>query len=653
MPGHLHAVDWAIIVLYVGFALWVGLRFAKRAGQNVDQYFLSGRSLPWWIAGTSMVATSFAADTPLLVTGWVRDEGIWKNWVWWCLTINVSLQIFLFGRWWRRAGVMTKAELVELRYGGRGATALRCTLGVLHAGLLNTMTICWVMLAAGKISEVIFEVPRGLGLGVACVIALCYSLSAGFWGVVVTDMVQFAFAMTGGIALAWISWNAVGGAEAIHAAVAGGVLPPERLAILPAAGTAATGGFWSAGLAAFAVYLGVAWWAVENVDGSGVSVQRVAACKDERHGTLALLWYSLAHNALRPWLWILVGLASILVLPHLEVTAPAFAEGQARVVEVSADELVLEHARGRQSLSLAHVDAADDWKPLARVATGDIVKSGAVVAATDSELAYVVMMVRFLPVGLLGLVAASLLAAFMSTIDTHVNLAASFFVNDLYRRFLRRDGTERHYVLVARLASVCVLLLGSAFALQTSSVRALFEFFLAFLAGVGPVYVLRWMWWKIRASTEITAMLTSAVVSTAITWLDIDWPLGPLSEGGVLSGPGRVVVVAVFSIAAALLSLLLTRQPDPRTLVDFYRRTRPIGAWGPVKALSGVDDRRAREEIVPALVGALGATALVFGATLAIGYLFLAETTALLASTAVTLAGVFAVHRAIARVTPS
>ncbi|HED66012.1 MAG TPA: hypothetical protein ENJ09_10720, partial [Planctomycetes bacterium] len=608
MPGPLSALDWAIVLSYIAFSIGVGVLFTRRASESVDEYFLSGRTLSWWMAGTSMVATSFAADTPLLVTGWVRDDGIWKNWVWWCLLINGMLQVFLFSRWWRRAGVMTKAELVELRYGGvspnapgaKSAGLLRATLAIVHSSLTNTMTICWVMLAAGKISEVLFEVPRGIGLSVACAIALTYSLLSGFWGVVVTDLLQFVMAMGGAIALATISWVAVGGSSAVLEAVSRGDIPVERIAFVPSGGA---DGFWTTSMAALFVYLGVSWWAIEMVDGATTAVQRIEACKNEREGLLSMLWFNLAHYALRPWCWILVALASLLVLPNLEVRSPT--TGGARVVQaVGADAVVLAGESGADPLrvSLAPPGSAPDWKPIPLVEPGDSVQPGDPLARTDSELAYMVMMVRYLPVGLLGLVAASLLAAFMSTIDTHVNLAASYFVNDLYRRFLHEGATEGHYVAVARIASFVVLLVGAFFASKADSVRDLYVFFLAFLAGAGPVYVMRWLWWRVRASTELTAMLTSAVVSTAVThgFGGIHWSLGPLSEDGALTSPGRVVVVALVSIVAAGLSMLLTPTPDPAELTRFYAKTRPFGWWRPVAKLCGVEGLGPREEILPA-----------------------------------------------------
>jgi len=254
VPGPLHPIDWAIIAAYVLFALWVGVRFARRAGQSTDEFFLSGRTLPWWVAGTSMVATSFAADTPLAITGLVRDFGIWKNWLWWCFAANMILQVFLFARWWRRGGVMTKAEVVELRYGGRGASALRGTMGMLYACVTNTVIMCWVLLAAAKICGVLFEIDKVTGLVIGCLIALVYSLMAGFWGVVITDMVQFVVAMTGAVALAFIVWQDAGASEGILAAVGDGRIVADTLRFLPAPGEGGLfdASFWTVPVAATA-----------------------------------------------------------------------------------------------------------------------------------------------------------------------------------------------------------------------------------------------------------------------------------------------------------------------------------------------------------------------------------------------------------------
>jgi Na+/proline symporter len=619
----LHPIDWLIVGLYVAFALAVGVVYAKRAGKDVDEYFLSGRSLPWWIAGTSMVATSFAADTPLAITGWVRDHGIWRNWLWWCYCGGGMLAVFLFARGWRRGGVMTKAELAELRYGGKSSVVLRATLGLMHAGFTNTITLCWVLLAAAKIMDVLLGIDQGIAVVVACLIALCYSLMAGFWGVVMTDLVQFVMAMIGAVALAWLSWSAVGGSEGVlAAAAAGGDFTENTLRLFPHPGQGSffDASFWTTPVAAFAVYMGVSWWAVENVDGSGTTVQRIAASRDEREGVLAVMWFNVAHYALRPWPWVMVALASMLVLPQLEVTSPL----AGTVVEVRDEWIEIRPASGEpQLVALAAQGSAEDWRAAPVVRAAQEIAAGQTLARSDSERAYVVMMRRYLPVGLLGLVVASLLAAFMSTIDTHVNLAASFFINDLYRRFWRRDASQKHYVRAARLASVGVLLLAGLMASQASSISDLFLFFLAFLSGVGPVYVLRWLWWRIQAVTEITAMVASAAATITLTFARIDWSLGPFSEDGALIPEGRLVLVVLFSSVCAIVATLVTRRPEPRSLLAFYRKVRPSGWWLPVAELA--------PEVVPVrnagvvTVGVLGGLALVYGSMLGLGLVLLAR----------------------------
>jgi SSS family solute:Na+ symporter len=629
-------IDWIIIGAYVVFALAVGLVYAKKAGEDVDQYFLSGRSLPWWIAGTSMVATSFAADTPLVITGWVRDFGIWKNWLWWCYCGGSMAGVFLFARWWRRGGVMTKAELAELRYGGEQAALLRGTLGVMHAGFTNTITLCWVLLAAAKIMDVLLGIDQNLAVAVACVVALVYSLMAGFWGVVVTDVVQFVMAIVGAVALAWMSWEAVGGTAGLsEAAAAGAPFTRNTLEMFPHAGEGSVfdASFWTVPFAALCVYLGVSWWAVENVDGASVAVQRIAASRDERQGVLALLWFNISHYALRPWPWIMVGLASMIVLPPIEISSPV--DGTVSALEPAA--VVIEDAAGARHELAIPPATEDGWVAAPTVAEGAEVSAGATVAKSDSERAYVVMMRKYLPAGLLGLVVASLLAAFMSTIDTHVNLAASFFVNDLYRRFFRPVASAEHYVSVARYASVGVLVLAGLMASISSSISDLFLFFLAFLGGVGPIYVLRWLWWRVQASTEITAMVASACATIFLTFAPIHWELGPFSSGGQLLAEGRLCLVVLTSIAAALASLAIVQRPDPQSLVEFYRKVRPAGWWGPVAELA--PDVQPPREGLNALLGIVGGVAMVFGLMLALGYLLLGDTQHTLIAAAVAVVG--------------
>jgi len=626
-PMHLELLDWLVIGGYIAFALAVGVIYARRAGKDVDQFFLSGRSLPWWLAGTSMIATSFAADTPLLISGWVRKGGIWRNWEWWCYAIGGACVVFFFARWWRRGGVMTKAELVELRYNGDPqASGLRGTLGVMHAGVTNTMVICWVMLAMQKIMEGLFDIDPNVALGIAAVLSLAYALSAGFWGVVVTDLVQFVMAMAGGIMLAYFSWDAVGGGAGVIAAVeATPELKASTLHILPDTGSGGpfSAEFWTAGAATLAVFLGVSWWASEGIDGAAVAVQRIAASKNEREGLLATLWFQVAHYALRPWLWILVGLASLIVFPTKHVVSPV----DGRVVEMSAQELVIAPDGGGEAVRIALADspefAAQGWsaRPTDEIVGGVSVTAGQALAETDDERAYIAMMVRYLPTGLLGLVVASLLAAFMSTIDTHVNLASSYFVNDVYRRFIRGEADPKHYVLVARIASAVVLVLGTLLASASDSVIRLFTFFLAFLSGVGPVYIGRWLWWRVRARTEIAAMCTSAVTATYLTFF-FEWPATIFGNAaGTIPNPARVLCVVSASLLVAGLVTVLSAPPDPRDLIKFYRRVRPIGWWGPLRVLC--PDVHTEREVAPALVGVASSLLLTYSLILALGLGFL------------------------------
>lgn len=655
MLGGLHWIDWTILVVYFAAMMWIGVRWAGRASKSLDEFFLTGRSLPWWIAGTSMVATSFSADTPLLVSGWVRDFGIWKNWAWWCYAVSGALQVFLFARWWRRAGVMTKAELVELRYGGAESRLLRGILGGLHALVLNTLIMAWVMLAAAKIASALFAVPDWVSLAIASVLAVTYSITAGLWGVVVTDLVQFVLAMLGAAVLAFVAWDEIGSSAGALAAAADGRFADEMLRLFPAPGEGGPldAAFWTSSLAALAVYLGVAWWAVENIDGAGAAVQRIAASKSERDGLLAMLWFQVTHYALRPWFWIVVGLASVLVLPTIEITAP----GAGRVRAIEQRTLVLELAGGGETrVELDAAPASPDWRPELAVKAGDEVSAGQRLARTDSELAYVVMLKRYLPVGLLGLVIASLVAAFMSTIDTHANLAASYFVNDVWQRFLRPDGDLRHHLFVSRLASGLALVFATGIALLSDSIRDLFTLFLALLGGVGPVYLLRWVWWRVRARTELVAMLAS-VATTVVTrlaapegWIPFHWSLGPLAQDGVLTSEGALVVVVAVSLGASAAALMLMPAPDPRSLVEFYRRVRPIGAWGPVRALC--PDVTPTGDLRPCLAGALAGLALTYGLMLAPGYYLLERRGALVAALSVAALGAFGVVRALRQLAP-
>tara|TARA_R110002126_G_scaffold106107_3_gene240830 strand:+ start:5486 stop:7438 length:1953 start_codon:yes stop_codon:yes gene_type:complete len=626
---HIAWQGWLLIGLYVVFAMTVGVVVSRRAGKNVDEYFVAGRTLPWWVAGTSIVATTFAIDTPLLISGWARSDGIWRNWSWWCYAVTTLLGVFLFAKLWRRGEVVTKAELSELRYGERSARYLRGTLGVIHAGLTNTITMAWVLLAFIKIAEVLLGFDKHVAVVIACAIAMGYSLLGGFLGVVLTDLVQFALATIGAIWFAVLVWNGVG--PIWDPAVAANITP-EQLAFFPESGGGSwlSAAFWTTPLAILAVNLGVGWYASEGIDGSGLVVQRVAAAKSERDGTLAMLWYGITNYAVRPWPWILVGLLSLSVFQSLEVTAPV----SGTVVAVESDHVILRNDTGETRVELEHESESELWKlEPASVQVDAEVAVGDVLARTDNEKAYPAMMAKFLGPWLLGLVIASLLAAFMSTIDTHVNLASAFFTNDLYRRFMQPDKSDRHYVLVARLASVGALAIASVFALQIGTIANAFLFFIALLGGVGPTYAMRWLWWRVRAGAEIAAMLTSGISAMLLTFVfdgesfGFTWPDTALSPGGVLEAEGRLLIVVVLSTAAALITMRLSGPPDPKDLVPFYRRFRPPGFWGPVRA-HATDLPEVKPILVPAIVGTLSGLGLIWGLMLGVGYALVGDASA-------------------------
>jgi len=540
----LRPVDWAIIVAYLLFALVVGIALARRAGRSTSEFFISGRNLPWWLAGTSMVATSFASDTPLVITGWVRSGGVSENWLWWSFAVGHMLAVFLLARLWRRAEVVTDVELTELRYSGRPAAVLRAFRAAYLAIPINCITMAWVMVAMVKLLGVLFGVHPVAAVVVCVVLATTYSVLSGFWGVVVTDLVQFVIAMGGSIALCVLVVRSVGGLEAVaEQAEMASPLGDQVLNFFPDLHMSGAGGgqdFWSGAGFAFLMFVAVQWWANKNADGGGVIVQRMSSAKDERHSLLAVLWFSVAHYAVRPWPWILVAVASIAVFPNLP----------------------------------------------------------------DGELAYPAMIKKFLPPGLMGLMLTSFLAAFMSTIDTHANLSASYIVNDGYARFIRPHSSQRHLVWVSRTASVVFMLVSSAIALRADSISALFKFMLAFSSGVGGVYILRWFWWRINAWSEISAMVASSVIASAL-----------YVKGGLGYAPVLAITVAG-STAVWLVVTFATAPVSQDRLVAFYRKVRPYGAWGPV----------AREaDIAPVLglgrqlVNWAAGTVMVLGLTLSVG----------------------------------
>jgi solute:Na+ symporter, SSS family len=447
----LHFSDWFIIALYFVLSAAIGLAYTRKASRSLADYFVTGRSLPWWLAGTSMVATTFAADTPLAVAGFVAKYGVAGNWLWWNGAFSGVLTVFFFARLWRRAGVLTDVEFAELRYGGRPAAVLRGFRALYLALPINLIIMGWVTRAMVTILQVTLHVNPWRAAILLFGVTALYSVFSGLWGVIITDAFQFVVAMGGTILLAVLAVNAVGGLDALvaksaahfgSAEAAFGVLPPVDQAWLP--------------LSTLLIFLGVQWWAAwypgQEPGGGGYVVQRILSAKDERHGLLATLWFTIAHYALRPWPWILVGFVGLIRYPGL----------------------------------------------------------------ANPEEGYVRVMVDVLPSPFKGLLLAAFAAAYMSTISTHLNWGASYLVNDVYLRFIRPQATPRAQVMASRVATAVLMVCSLIVMTFLSSVEQGWKILIGLGAGTGLVFILRWYWWRVNAWSEISAMIASFITSLVL-----------------------------------------------------------------------------------------------------------------------------------------
>src|SRR5213596_18601 len=445
-------VDWLVIASYFALNLAIGVYYARLARGSTSEFFLSGRNVPWWLAGTSMVATTFAADTPLAVTGFVAKNGIAGNWIWWCFLASGMLTVFFYARLWRRAQVMTDVEFAEIRYAGKPAAFLR-GFRALYLGIpINCIILGWVNLAMVKILQLLFGVGKFEALVIVLgMIALTSAIStlSGLWGVLVTDVFQFVVKMSMVIILAVFAVNAVGGIEALKTKlIAQG--RGDVLSFVPDMNSA-----WMP-MIAFLVYISLNWWATwypgAEPGGGGYVAQRMFSAKDERHSLLATLWFNVAHYAIRPWPWILVAMASLILYPGL----------------------------------------------------------------ADPETGYIRVMIDHLPAALRGLMVAAFAAAYMSTIATQLNWGASYLVNDFYRRFWKRDRTDAHYVLASKVATVVLTIISALVTLKLESIAGAWKLLIVTGAGTGGVLLLRWYWWRINAWSEVSAMVSAFVVSLTL-----------------------------------------------------------------------------------------------------------------------------------------
>jgi SSS family solute:Na+ symporter len=520
----LHAFDTGIIILYFAASFAICLYYSRRAGRSTEEFFLSGRRLPWWVAGTAMVATTFAADTPLAVTELVAEKGIAGNWLWWNMVAGSVLTVFFFAKLWRRAGIMTDVEFIEIRYSGRPAAFLRGFKAIYLGVFMNCVIMGWVNVALAEILGVIFSVDDVyiLFAVMACMLLVgAYSAVAGQWGVAVTDFFQFIIAMTGCIVLAVrvLDMPAVGGIAGLKAA-----LPANVFSFFPGTGPAggyAAQGILSISFSAILAHMAVQWWASwypgAEPGGGGYVAQKMMAARDERHSLLATMWFSIAHYALRPWPWIIVALASLVLYPDLP-----------------ADEK----------------------------------KTGFILAMKDC-----------LPPGLLGLVVAAFLAAYMSTISTHLNWGSSYLINDFYRRFIVRDAHERHYVVASRLSTIALVVISSLLILVIKSISGAWAFIIECGAGLGLVLILRWYWWRVNAWSEIAAMIAPFA----------GFILARYALGVVF--PESLYFIVSFTTVTWLAATFFSRPTDEGTLAAFYRRVHPGGAgWKRVRDRAGIPD---------------------------------------------------------------
>ena len=541
----MHLLDWLVVAAYLGGTLALGMWLARKGSASLAEFLVGGRAVPWWLAGASMAAITFNVDTPLYVAGLVARRGIAGNWEWWSFAFAHVLMAFVLARLWRRAEVMTDAELTELRYAGRPAAVLRATRALLFAIPINCLGIGYGMLAMRKVLLALgvmdaLPLPGDAGLWAVVlivVLTLLYAAASGLWGVVATDFIQFVLALGGAMLIGGIVLADIGGLGALRERLAAAG-HADALRMVPRPGEAALP------FGTFLAYLGIQWWAFRGADGGGMFVQRLSAVRDEREAERAAVLFNVLNYVVRTWPWIVVALAALVVLPDLQ----------------------------------------------------------------DPELAYPLMMRRYLPAGLLGLVFASLLAAFMSTVSTQVNWGASYMVRDIYQRFVEREASQRRLVLVARLASVLITALAAAASFAMDDVGKIFRFIILIGNGSGTVLLLRWFWWRVNAWAEWSALLAGPTIALLTTFVPA---LAALSFGAKLA-------LTAFGALAIWLPVMLLTVPEPAAVLDsFYLKARPGGpGWSAVRARVGVEPATPFGRDLGEGAGAL---AQVLGAMLALG----------------------------------
>jgi len=558
-------IDWIVIIVSLVVCFVPALFYGRRAGKNTAEFFAVGRAAPWWLAGLSMVATTFSSDTPNLVTDIVRRNGVAGNWVWWAFTLTGVATVFFYARLWRRSGVLTDLEFYEMRYSGKAAGVVRGFRSVYLGLFFNCMIMATVNLAACKIASLLFGMSRLETLILVGGLNLFFAAFSGLWGVLVIDMIQFFIMMTAVIAVAFFAVKAVGGLPAMVAAVAAKSGPNglNFLNMLPDFKNN-----WDMALAVFVMPIAVQWWSVwypgAEPGGGSYIAQRMLASRSEKDALGSTLFFNIAHYVLRPWPWILVALCSLIVFPELSDIQKAFP---------NLNPALLGH-----------------------------------------DIAYPAMF-KFMPIGFFGLIIGGLIAANSSTNLTHLNWGASYLVHDFYRRFVKRDATEKHYVLVGRIVTIGIFFVAGAMVFVLETAKDSFDIILQVGAGTGLLYLVRWFWWRVNAWCEVAAMVSSFLVSVALL----------VARKSGLAIPTHYALMITIAVTTLCWVLVAYFGPgtDRKTLVEFYKKVRPFGpGWKAVRREAGVSDADARathESIPLALVGWSAGCATIWSSLFTVG----------------------------------
>lgn len=523
---HLTTLDWIIVIVSISICFLPPLILSRRAGKNTAEFFTSGRAAPWWLIGISMVATTFSTDTPNLVTNIVRNNGVAGNWVWWAFLLTGMMTVFFYARLWRRSRVLTDLEFYEIRYSGKPASFVRGFRAIYLGLFFNCVIMASVNLAAAKIANVILGWPMARTLIICSIINVTFAALAGLWGVLVVDLIQFGIAMTGAFSAAIFALKQpeIGGLSGLFSK-----LDARAIGLLPDFGN------WTIALSIFIIPVVVQWWSVwypgAEPGGGSYIAQRMLAARSEKDALSGTLFFNFAHYALRPWPWILVALCSFIIYPELSDIQKAFPEVDPRLI--------------------------------------------------GNDMAYPAML-RFLPSGFLGIMVAGLLAAYVSTLVTHLNWGSSYVVHDFYRRFIKPGAEEKHYVTAGRIMTVILMVLASLLTFVLESAKASFDLMLSIGAGTGLIYLLRWFWWRINAWSEIAAMASSFTVAVFFFLRG--------KTGHPVPQHISLLVTISFTTVVWLLVTYLTRPVDRDKLTSFYRLVRPAGpGWKKIRLESGLE----------------------------------------------------------------